>query len=67
MSYDTVERCIFCLKSFTVLRDKGKIIGTTIPALQIGDGTWLCREHDLTHEQIEELKAKVRKGITIEG
>ena len=66
-NYDTLERCAHCLQIFTVFWDKGKICSTSIPAVQMGDGLWLCREHDFTKEKIEELKTKIRKGRAIKG
>ena len=66
-SYDTLEGCAYCMQIFTVFRNKGKIYSTSIPAVQMGDGLWLCREHDFTLKQIEALKTKIRKGQAIKG
>ena len=72
MPVDIRERCAYCLQDFTVFwehhsdRYHGKPFVSSIPAVPIGDGLWLCKKHQLNEAQIKQLKEKIRRKETIQ-
>ena len=62
---DTAERCVYCLRVFTAYWNGGKVWTTSIPASSIGDGLWLCDEHDFSDEYISHLKRRIKQRLPI--
>lgn len=65
INHDTLERCVYCLRVFTAYWSGGKIWATSIPVSPIGDGLWLCDEHDLNDEYITHLKRRIKLTLPI--
>jgi hypothetical protein len=62
-----VERCAYCLREFTAYRKDGKILTTSVPVTSIGNGLWLCDEHELRENEIGRLKLKIKQRLTKTG
>jgi len=66
-SYDTQERCAFCLRIFSAYWKDGKVLTMSVHVTSIGDGLWLCDEHKFSEEEIDRLKLKIKQRLTITG
>ena len=67
INHETLARCAFCLKVFTVYWDRREIYSTSTPVKKIGEGLWLCEEHRLAPRKVRQLIKAVHGGETISG
>ncbi len=67
INHNTLERCAYCLHEFTAYWKDGKMLTTSVPVTSIGDGLWLCDEHQFNEEEIGRLKLKIKQRLTITG